>query len=94
MYSKAQIMKAAWAGYNARRDRYSKMRGHRVAFSRSDFSVFLAAAWRQAREAQMTSTERAQVVKERVKALHNLSGGYKMTCIRERAAAIAAAIAA
>ncbi|QKD01479.1 hypothetical protein [Mesorhizobium loti] len=55
MFNRSEIMKAAWAKWNA----HFAARPHLVRkLSRSDFGFYLAAAWREAKIAQMTATER------------------------------------
>lgn len=55
MFNRSAIMKAAWAKWNAHfaaRPHLARKR------NRSDFGFYLAAAWREAKTAQMTATER------------------------------------
>ncbi|MER9658551.1 hypothetical protein [Mesorhizobium sp. M0159] len=55
MFNRSEIMKAAWLKWKAHFDARPYLTRK---LNRADFGFYLAAAWREAKAAQMTATER------------------------------------
>ncbi|RWO75946.1 MAG: hypothetical protein EOS18_28125 [Mesorhizobium sp.] len=55
MFNRSEILKAAWAKWNAH---FAARPPLARKLNRADFGFYLAAAWREAKAAQMTAPER------------------------------------
>ena len=89
MLNRSQIMQTAWTTYRA----WFAARNRPFKFNRSDFAVYLAAAWRTARAAQMTATEaRADRIRLEIDALRFKAARINVDAARQRLTAELAAL--
>lgn len=91
MYDRAAILRSAWAMY---RDWFTG-RNRPFKFNRSDFSVYLAAAWRMAKETAMSAPAvRSERIREEIARLPYKAARVNVDAVRARLSDELAALAA